>query len=72
MQASSAEDGPGQKAGSDITEADDAVKDDQYEEAFTKMKKAAGRKSRIFCYHIGVPKVYIIYICFTNLFLQFI
>ena len=42
-QASSAEDVPGgQKAGSDITESDDAGKDEQYEEAFSKMKKAAG------------------------------
>ena len=43
-QASSAEgDVPGQKAGSDITESDDAGKDEQYEEAFSKMKKAAGK-----------------------------
>ena len=34
---------PGQKAGSDITESDDAGKDEQYEEAFSKMKKAAGK-----------------------------
>ena len=44
LQASSAEgDVPGQKAGSDITESDDAGKDEQYEEAFSKMKKAAGK-----------------------------
>ena len=44
FKASSAEDVPGgQKAGSDITESDDTGKDEQYEEAFSKMKKAAGK-----------------------------
>ncbi len=41
---------PGQKAGSDITESDDAGKDEQYEEAFSKMKKAAGKFKCIYLF----------------------